>query len=147
MIFFILFSYARLFSLSLFTLFPTLFYLSLFLHLSLFSLRTKFLRTFGSFTKRERIYRSIARRPRSCLLLLLEVRSRLARFSFLPSSSPFSPREFLSFSSRHDLLRTASLRRRDTPHALAHAVVDSHTRLIDEPPTCARERSDARRLM
>jgi len=66
--------------------------LSLSLPLS-FSPYAKFLRTLVA--ERERVYRSIAERPRSRLLLLLEVRSWLAGF-FLP---PSLPRNFLFFSS------------------------------------------------
>lgn len=61
----------------------------------------KFLRTLVA--ERERVYRSIAERPRSRLLLLLEVRSRRAGF-FLPSlsSARFS---LLFLATRRDAAR------------------------------------------
>lgn len=98
--------------------FPPLSFLSLILSYA------KFLRTLVA--ERERVYRSIAERPRSRLLLLLEVRSRRAGF-FLPPSIPSARFSLLFLATRCGSVRTASLRRHDVPRPLP--VVDSPVRV------------------
>jgi len=73
--------------------------LSLSLSLSLsFSQYAEFLRTLDA--ERERVYRSITERPRSRLLLLLEVRSR--RAGFFPPCRPFVQFSLLFLATRRD---------------------------------------------
>jgi len=95
-----------------------------------FSPYAKFLRTLVA--ERERVYRSIAERPRSRLLLLLEVRSWLAGF-FLPPSLSSAQFSLLFLVTRRDATRC---RQHLSAAATSRAACRSSTRrcvcLIDE---------------